>query len=186
MLLELYTSQSCSSCPPADRLLEKLSREQNIIALGCHVDYWNHLDWEDTLTSHACTARQRAYAAKFGAQSVYTPQLVINGDTEVLGSDEGRIRNLMSDHAGSVSSIEIEQTRETITASLPVLRRPDNGGFIIEQITFGRSVTVHIKAGENPGSTVTYVNPVRELKRLVNGMARQKSSVFQFPGRVRI
>ena len=91
VVVELFTSQSCSSCPPADRNLGKLSENPNVIALGFHVTYWNHLHWEDTLSNEFSTKRQRSYAAAFRNGRVYTPQMVVNGEQEFVGSNGSKV-----------------------------------------------------------------------------------------------
>ncbi|MGH9465120.1 MAG: DUF1223 domain-containing protein, partial [Thermoanaerobaculia bacterium] len=96
VLLELFTSQGCSSCPPADRLLSRLAAargsEPVVVPLAFHVDYWNHIGWEDPFSQGRWSARQRAYALAFGRDGVYTPQLVVDGTEELVGSDERAVR----------------------------------------------------------------------------------------------
>ena len=88
-LLELFTSQGCSSCPAADKLLGELAADPSVVALSVPIDYWDYLGWKDTLASPGHSARQRAYAKVRGDREVYTPQIVVNGATHVLGSDPG-------------------------------------------------------------------------------------------------
>ena len=90
-VIELFTSQGCSSCPPADALLKVLAEDRDLIALSLPIDYWDYLGWKDTLASHRNTERQSAYAAARGDGAIYTPQVVINGVAHVVGSDRGEI-----------------------------------------------------------------------------------------------
>src|ERR1700736_1842766 len=91
IVVELFTSQGCSSCPPADALLAELAQRPDVIALGFHIDYWDDLGWKDPLSSPAATARQRDYARQFGRRQVYTPQLVVDGAEEAVGSDRAAV-----------------------------------------------------------------------------------------------
>src|SRR5258708_4284994 len=86
-VIELFTSQSCSSCPPADRLLVELARDPSLVVLSWHVDYWDNLGWKDTFSLPASSARQRAYGAARGDRQIYTPQVVVSGASQVVGSD---------------------------------------------------------------------------------------------------
>ena len=95
-LIELFTSQGCSSCPPADKLLGELAADPSLVALSDPIDYWDYLGWKDTLASPAHSARQRAYAHVRGDREVYTPQIVVNGATHVLGSDRAAIERAIS------------------------------------------------------------------------------------------
>src|SRR5438046_1978213 len=88
VVLELFTSQGCSSCPPADRLLGSYTNQENVIPLSFHVDYWNHLGWKDPFSNAAFSQRQETYANAFASSGVYTPQVIINGQKEMVGSDE--------------------------------------------------------------------------------------------------
>src|SRR5215467_1612925 len=108
-VVELFTSQGCSSCPPADKLLGELAKDPNVIALSLPIDYWDYLGWKDTLADKRFTARQKAYSHMRGDREVYTPQVVINGKVHAVGSDR----------AGIEEAIQ-QTTREIGVMSLPV------------------------------------------------------------------
>jgi hypothetical protein len=91
VVVELFTSQSCSSCPPADALLGELARRGDVVALGFHISYWDGVGWKDPFSSRSSTDRQRAYARLFGLGQVYTPQMVVDGDREMVGSDRDQV-----------------------------------------------------------------------------------------------
>src|SRR5579863_9005470 len=111
-LLELFTSQGCSSCPAADKLLGELSADQSLVVLSLPIDYWDHLGWKDTLANPAHSARQRAYARVRGDRQVYTPQIVVNGAMHVLGSDKAAIERtiVQTDQKPGVMSVPVSLT----------------------------------------------------------------------------
>ncbi len=167
-VVELFTSQGCSSCPPADALLRLLAEDRDLIALSLPVDYWDYLGWKDTLASHRNTERQRAYAAARGDGAVYTPQVVINGVVHVVGSDRQEIEQA------------IERAWPTFSARQVPVRSFMQGGAVVIEIgvpppgsdmkeatiwlgVVQRSAEVSIGRGENEGRTVTYTNVVREF-----------------------
>ena len=108
-VLELFTSQGCSSCPPADRLVGQLANDPSLIALSIPIDYWDYLGWRDTLANPAHSARQRAYARARGDGQVYTPQIVVNGATDALGSDQGAVERaiVQANHNAGVMSLPV-------------------------------------------------------------------------------
>ena len=101
VVVELFTSQGCSSCPPADALLRKLAEEEDVIALALHVDYWDYLGWKDSFATPKFTARQRAYAKKARSRSIYTPQMVVQGEDRVVGNDAEMVLARISEHGVS-------------------------------------------------------------------------------------
>jgi hypothetical protein len=105
VLVELFTSQGCSSCPPADALLHKLARRDDVVALALHVDYWDYIGWKDTFAKAAHSARQRAYAREAGRRMVYTPQMIINGADHVV---IGRPISTAPDPVRAVAAIQEE------------------------------------------------------------------------------
>src|SRR6478609_2618457 len=111
-VVELFTSQGCSSCPPADKIIGELAKDPSIIALSMPIDYWDYLGWKDTLADSRFSARQRAYSKVRGDREVYTPQAVINGETHVIGSDRESIETATADtkKADGVMSVPISMT----------------------------------------------------------------------------
>lgn len=163
-VIELFTSQGCSSCPPADRLAEQLVKEDDtVLTLLMPVDYWDYLGWKDTLASPEHSQRQRAYAQKRGDRSVYTPQMVINGEEHVVGSRESHVRaaldrapSLSTDVSLKISDMAVEAQ---VNGALP-------DGAKMATVYFLRvqdEATVEIGRGENAGRQITYVNVVRDL-----------------------
>ena len=94
-VLELFTSQGCSSCPPADKLAEELAKDPKLVVISYPVDYWDYLGWKDTLARHEFTDRQRAYGAKRGDNQVYTPQVVVSGGSHVIGSERKTVETMI-------------------------------------------------------------------------------------------
>src|SRR4051794_9023884 len=111
-VVELFTSQGCSSCPAADKVLGELARDPNVIALSLPIDYWDYLGWKDTLADSRFTARQKAYSRVRGDRDVYTPQVVVNGATHVIGSDRGRIEGAIdtTKNAEGVMSVPVSMS----------------------------------------------------------------------------
>src|SRR6476646_3078322 len=111
-VIELFTSQGCSSCPPADKLLGELAKDPSVIALSLPIDYWDYLGWKDTLADSRFSARQKAYSHMRGDRDVYTPQAIVNGAAHVIGSDRARIEGAIKDtkKADGVMSVPISMT----------------------------------------------------------------------------
>ncbi|MGE0844727.1 MAG: DUF1223 domain-containing protein [Flavobacteriaceae bacterium] len=165
-VIELFTSQGCNSCPPADEILAGLAGRRDVLALSLNVDYWDYLGWKDTLASHANTERQQAYARARGDRRVYTPQAVVNGLQHVVGSDRGGIEKARA------------ATRHTLGGQAVDLDVRVAGGNVV--ISAGRGTrwmkpatimlaayspraTVAIQRGENRGREITYHNVVRAM-----------------------
>ena len=171
VVVELFTSQGCSSCPPADSLLSELIQDHpKLIALTLPVDYWDYIGWKDTLASPAFTARQKAYAAMRGDHQVYTPQAVVNGLSHVVGSDRAELEVAASAAFGKQGALSVAlSTRPDdwnllVEAGAAPQGAPREGAFWIFQIARERKVT--IGRGENSGHTVTYSNVVRRMLKV--------------------
>jgi hypothetical protein len=167
-VIELFTSQGCSSCPPADRLLKSLSERPDLIALSYPVTYWDYLGWKDTLARQENTERQRNYASSRGDGQVYTPQAVVNGLEGCVGSNLDAIESAVRVTSPVVrkESVPLSVRRESgkliiETGGAPSGSRHKTGKVWVAAVQ--RSLTVPIIRGENAGQTVTYTNVVRQL-----------------------
>lgn len=157
-VVELFTSQGCSSCPPADALLRQLSADDRVLALGFHVDYWDQLGWKDTLGSPAYSARQRDYAVRRGDDRVYTPQAVVDGGGHAVGSNAAAVSALMEAPLGVDVALDRKAGRVAVGAG--------QGRGTLYRVDYTRAASVPIARGENRGRTVQYVNAVRGMTAL--------------------
>jgi len=167
-VIELFTSQGCSSCPPADRLVGKLAHDPSIVAMSLPIDYWDYLGWRDTLASPGNTARQRGYARMRGDREIYTPQMVINGKVHVPGGDEPGVEQAMAETRGDpmTLSVPVKLSLAGDQVNVTVPAGPDGSGGEVWLCTMMSAVPVRIDRGENVGHTVTYHNVVRRWVKL--------------------
>jgi len=158
-VLELFTSQGCSSCPPADRLVGQFANDPSVVALSVPIDYWDYLGWRDTLANPAHSARQRAYARLRGDGQVYTPQIVVNGSADALGSDQAAIEHaiVQTDHKTGVMSLPVVLALNNGTLNVSV-SGADKAPAAAEVwlCPLAKTVPVAIGRGENRGRTITY------------------------------
>jgi hypothetical protein len=181
-VVELFTSQGCSSCPPADKIIGELAKDPSVIALSLPIDYWDYLGWKDTLADSRFSARQHAYSQMRGDRDVYTPQAVINGEVHVVGSDRAGIEDAILDTTKSdgVMSVPVSMTLSgrqlnvSVAASHPG-SSANHGEIWICAIS--KAVPILIGRGENRGHEVTYHNVVRNLLKVGdwNGTAQNWS-----------
>jgi hypothetical protein len=166
-VIELFTSQGCSSCPPADTLLGQYAKRDDVIALSFHVDYWDRLGWQDRFASADFSGRQRQYARARGDAAVYTPQVVVNGRGHVVGSSSADIEAALDAKHAWVDGVHV---RAAVTeSSLDIRVEPAKPLSIDADILLAivqSSATVRITRGENAGKTITYRNIVRSLTRI--------------------
>lgn len=174
-VVELFTSQGCSSCPPADKLLGKLAMEKDTLALAWHVDYWDYLGWKDSFASKANTDRQRRYAVSLGENQIYTPQAVVNGRAHVVGSNERKLRSAIAKFskgsAGLTVPIETSFTSDGMTVSIEANDNSMNTTLWI--VYFNNHQKVDVKRGENHGKVLTYSNVVQGIQMV--GMVDNQS-----------
>jgi hypothetical protein len=169
-VVELFTSQGCSSCPPADRIIGDLAKDPNVIALSMPIDYWDYLGWKDTLADSRFSARQKAYSQMRGDRKVYTPQVVVNGTVHVIGSDRAGIEKAIGDTKNAdVMSVPVTMTLvgKQLTVSVAAA---DNGPAAshgeVWICSISKSVPISIGRGENRGRELTYYNVVRTLLKV--------------------
>jgi hypothetical protein len=167
-VVELFTSQGCSSCPPADALMMELSRDPAVIALTLPVTYWDYLGWKDTLGQDAFSKRQKLYAKARGDNQIYTPQAVINGTSHMIGSEKSEIRKRIADLAADPldAGMTLSEDGGTLRITLAPLPGAAETPGSVWVLPTSREVTVPITRGENQGKTVTYANVVRALVRV--------------------
>lgn len=170
-VVELFTSQGCSSCPPADKIIGELARDPSIIALSMPIDYWDYLGWKDTLADARFSARQKAYSQMRGDRNVYTPQVIVNGSVHVLGSDRSKIEGAIGDtrKAESVMSVPVSMTLagKQITVSVAASNKgPAAAHGEVWICSVSKAVPITIGRGENRGQKVTYYNVVRNLLKV--------------------
>ncbi len=168
VVIELYTSQSCSSCPPADKLLGSLAdASDDVIALAYHVTYWNHLHWKDKLSLEESTDHQRTFNRNINSRRVYTPQMVVNGRDEFVGSSARKAAAAIGKNT-AIQPIKVSLNNGQVSAKIPA----DLGKNVqVQVVGFGDKNTQAIPSGENRGRTLTYTNPVQSINYVnaING-----------------
>jgi hypothetical protein len=164
-VIELFTSQGCSSCPPADKLMGELIRDPSLVAFSLPVDYWDSLGWKDTLADPRNAERQRAYARVRGERGVYTPQAVINGTAHVVGSDKAALQQAVASTRGNLSvAVNATVGGDTLSVDVP----SGKGAGEVWVYALAKEVPVAVARGENRGRTVTYHNVARSWQKLGN------------------
>ena len=170
-VVELFTSQGCSSCPPADQIIGELSKDPSVIALSMPIDYWDYLGWKDTLADSRFSARQKAYSHMRGDREVYTPQVVVNGSAHVIGSDRARIESAIDDtkKADGVMSVPVSMTLSGKQLNVSVAASAKGPAAAHGEVwicSISKAVPISIGRGENRGREITYHNVVRNLLKV--------------------
>jgi hypothetical protein len=168
-VVELFTSEGCSSCPPADNAVAKLLKEHsnNVYVLGYHVDYWDNLGWKDIFSNAAYTQMQREYAKAFKLSSVYTPQVVVNGTEQFVGSNEARLHAAVNKDLQQASAVKLNidaRSTDNKTVVISYSTNADNAKLKIALIQL--NAENKIQRGENTGATLHHVNIVRDLQTI--------------------
>lgn len=163
VVVELFTSQGCSSCPPADELLHKLSDREDVIALALHVDYWDYIGWKDAFALPGHTDRQKGYARAAGRRMIYTPQMIINGTDHVVGTHPMDVSELIALHDRRGATVDLEVSQDG--AGLSITARPldeISAPLEVRLVRYNPRASVEITRGENAGRVLSYSNIVQE------------------------
>jgi len=161
VVLELFTSQGCSSCPPADALLGRLARRSGVIALAWHVDYWDHLGWRDRFASRAATERQRAYAGRLGG-GVFTPALVVNGAAVVIGSQGNAVEAAIGAASALPVAVALRRSEDAVTVEVGASPGPVR----VLRVVYDPETATDVGGGENDGDRLREYRIVREADTL--------------------
>jgi hypothetical protein len=169
-VIELFTSQGCSSCPPADKIIGELAKDPSVIAMSMPIDYWDYLGWKDTLADARFSARQKAYSKMRGDREVYTPQAVINGSAHVIGSERDSIDDAISatrkDEGVMSIPVSMTQSGKQLTVSVAAASKGAAARGEVWICAISKAVPISIGRGENRGKEITYYNVVRNLVKL--------------------
>jgi hypothetical protein len=166
VVVELFTSQGCNSCPPADAFLGELAQRPDLIALSLHIDYWNYIGWKDPFSSPEATQRQRDYAGSLGLSSVYTPQMIIDGSFDAVGSDRAEVNEAI---AAASQRAKIPVTIATSPTGGWLVTMPEaevDQPATVWLALYDREHVTPVRRGENAGKTLTNYNIVREFRRI--------------------
>lgn len=178
VVVELFTSQGCSSCPPADEVIRELMQEDGVIVLGWHVDYWDYLGWKDEFSRPENTERQMGYRDRWNLRSLYTPQAVIHGEAQIVGSNEREVRMYVDQFQAEEPMLDLTLSTSGDTLNIQVSANvsglPGAEIFLVRVIP---EATTSIKRGENAGKTISYVNVVEEMTWIADWNGRSNVEV---------
>jgi hypothetical protein len=184
VVVELFTSQGCSSCPPADKLLAEVSSDPKyagrVIGLSFHVDYWNRIGWEDPFSSPAWTERQHAYARVLSLGNVYTPQAVVNGEHQFVGSDAGELKRAIASAAAPLAEVKLSAVRDgarvRVSVNAELVKAVDAAEYFVYVALAEREITTKVLRGENSGRTLVNDHVVRRLEKPIRMLGKRGSA----------
>lgn len=181
-VVELFTSEGCSSCPPADNAVIELAKDypEHVYILGYHVDYWDHIGWKDAYSQALFSQRQKSYAGKLHIISIYTPQIIINGKTELVGSKKSSLQSAVQEGLDGFKPVPVKLTIEQATGdSVKVKYEAENSHKEFLQIALVQlKAETSVKKGENEGRLLHHINIVRDLETI--GGNRNLSGTISF------
>ncbi len=179
VVVELFTSQGCSSCPPADKMMRKLAKRDDVITLSMHVDYWDYIGWKDVFADPENAQRQRLYAQKYARSSVYTPQMVVNGQEDLIGTHAMELADLIAKHKATPQHVRVHATRNGSKVEVQVENTDGSkidGPILVQLVRYTPLREIDVTRGENAGRRLKYTNVVDELSVIGrwNGKSSQK------------
>lgn len=167
VVVELFTSQGCSSCPPADELMHALAKRDDVIALALHVDYWDYIGWKDEFADPRNAERQRAYATVAGRRSIYTPEMIVNGLTDIVGAKPMQISEAIAMHKEQSQPVTLSLTRQGDEVQIEASRLQGNSeAMVVQMLRYRPQREARITRGENAGRTIRYANVTEDWKVL--------------------
>ncbi|MBB4191242.1 hypothetical protein GGE45_002808 [Rhizobium aethiopicum] len=181
-VVELFTSQGCSSCPPADAAFRKLVNQGDVIALAYHIDYWNYLGWADTLSSKENTERQYGYARTMGRSNVYTPQAIVNGRGHLAGADLTGINSKIDTYSSEGNGLTVPISAAMRGDELEIKIGAGQGKANVVMVYFDKEKTIDVEKGENSGKKISYLHSVTNVETV--GMWDGKATSLTLPASV--
>ncbi len=162
VVIELFTSQGCSSCPPADDIMHELAKRDDVIGLALHVDYWDYIGWKDEYADPSHTDRQRAYARQGGRTMIYTPQMVVNGQQDVVGAKARQLDQLIDAHltAAPQASVQAQRDGGAVTVEVSPVELPEGQVYDVRVVQYSPLRHASIRRGELAGHELDYANVV--------------------------
>lgn len=162
VVVELFTSQGCSSCPPADRIMHELAKRDDVIGLALHVDYWDYIGWKDEYADPDHTLRQRAYARENGKSMIYTPQMIINGQHDIVGAQAQELDRLIDAHLKAAPEAAVTAIRDAdeVTVSVTPVELPEGEIYDVRIVQYSPLRHASIRRGELAGRELDYANVV--------------------------
>ena len=166
VVVELFTSQGCSSCPPADKLMHELAKRDDVIPLALHVDYWDYIGWKDAFAAPANSERQRGYAREAGRKSVYTPQMIVNGVTDIVGARPMELSKAIAESSARPAQVTLEVARQGDVVTIEAQTDRRGGPLLVNMVRYQAERSSDILRGENAGHRLSYANVTQDWEIL--------------------
>ena len=173
VVVELFTSQGCSSCPPADEMMSVLATRDDVIALSLHVDYWDYIGWKDEFADPKNAKRQRGYAMTSGRRSVYTPEMIVNGESDIVGAKPMELAMAIDHHKKDAKAVELSLSRKGDMIRIEAEALSSVGPMTVQILRYNPARVAKISRGENAGRTIEYVNVTQNWRTVGEWKGKQ-------------